>query len=186
MEEEKKKQIVCIIKFLLIFDNEGKLIFGKYFNGMNDNSKQKDFEKKICLASKNVNVSQEEIDIFNYEEFNIICKISEGIGIFVGIDENENEALAANFFKTYENNLLTILNQRMNKENILNNYKNILILTDEMVNEGVIMNTDIESLKKLINLREENSGSQFISFGNAGSSGGLFGSIFSGAKSIFS
>ena len=90
MEEEKKKQIVCIIKFLLIFDNEGKLIFGKYFNGMNDNLKQKDFEKKICLASKNVNVSQEEIDIFNYEEFNIICKISEGIGIFVGIDENEN------------------------------------------------------------------------------------------------
>ena len=48
------------------------------------------------------------------------------------------------------------------------------------------MNTDNESLEKLINLREENSGSQFISFGNAGSSGGLFGSIFSGAKSIFS
>ena len=52
MEEEKKKQIVCIIKFLLIFDNEGKLIFGKYFNGMNDNLKQKDFEKKNLFSIK--------------------------------------------------------------------------------------------------------------------------------------
>jgi len=186
MEEEKLNQIVCVIKFLLIFDNEGKLIFGKYYNGMNDHSKQKEFEKKICLASKNVNISQEDIDIFNFEDYNIICKISDGIAIFVGVDENENEALAANFFKTYENNLMTILNQRMNKENLLNNYRGILILTDEMINEGVIMNTDIESLEKLINLREETSGSQFISFGNTGSSGGLFGSIFSGAKSIFS
>ena len=63
----------------------------------------------------------------------------------------------------------------------------IILLIDELVNNGIIVNTDQESIEKLI-VHQEQGGSKFISFGtsdNGGSGGGLFSSIFSGAKSFF-
>ena len=57
-----------------------------------------------------------------------------------------------------------------------------------MVYNGIIMNTDQDSIEKLI-MHQEGGGSRFISFNttDSGSSGGggLFSSLFSGAKSIF-
>ena len=57
-----------------------------------------------------------------------------------------------------------------------------------MVNEGIVINTDIDSLERLIELRENASSSNtFMDFGNnaIGGSGSLIGSLFSGAKSLF-
>ena len=55
-----------------------------------------------------------------------------------------------------------------------------------MLDNGLIVNSDSDTLSKLILHQEETS--KFISFGNnesGGSGGGLFSSIFSGARSIF-
>ena len=64
----------------------------------------------------------------------------------------------------------------------------IIVMIDEMLDNGLVVNTDPDSLDKLISHQEE-AGSKFISFGTSettsSSGGGLFSSIFSGAKSIF-
>ena len=60
-------------------------------------------------------------------------------------------------------------------------------MIDEMLDNGLIVNTDPDSISKLISHQEE-TGSKFISFGTSDSSssgGGLFSSLFSGARSIF-
>ena len=64
-----------------------------------------------------------------------------------------------------------------------------MLLIDEMIDNGIIVNTDQESIEKLI-LHHEQGGSKFISFNNtsdSGSSGGggLLSSLFSGARSFF-
>ena len=64
-----------------------------------------------------------------------------------------------------------------------------MLIIDEMVDNGIIINTDQDSIEKLI-MQQQEGGSKFISFNNtsdSGSSGGggLFSSIFSGAKSFF-
>ena len=56
-----------------------------------------------------------------------------------------------------------------------------------MLDNGLIVNTDFDSISKLI-CHQEETGSKFISFGtsdNSSSGGGLFSSLFSGARSIF-
>ena len=64
-----------------------------------------------------------------------------------------------------------------------------MLLIDEMIDNGIIVNTDQESIEKLI-LHHEQGGSKFISFNNTSDSGstgggGLLSSLFSGARSLF-
>ena len=119
---------------------------------------------------------------------NILFKLQGDIAIFIGLDENDNECLGAEFYKIFESNLGTIINYKYTRSGLLKNYGKIVTLIDEMVNEGIVINTDIDSLERLIELRENASSSNtFIDFGNnaIGGSGSLIGSLFSGAKSLF-
>ena len=59
MEEEKLNQIVCNVKFISIFDNRGKIIYGKYYT-INDADQQREFEKRICILAKDTNPQNEE------------------------------------------------------------------------------------------------------------------------------
>ena len=115
-------------------------------------------------------------------------KLIGEIAYFIGISENDNECLGYNFCKIFENCLSNILNDNFERVKIFKKLEKIMLLIDEMVDNGIIVNTDQDSIEKLI-IHQEQDGSKFISFNTSesGSSGGggLFSSIFSGAKSIF-
>jgi hypothetical protein len=59
---EKLKQTVGFIQFIVILDNNGKRVYSRYFvnqnHQFNDNSQQKDFEKKIGQTVLNLNVNK--------------------------------------------------------------------------------------------------------------------------------
>ena len=185
--EEKLDNVACLIKFIIILDNSGKLIYGRYFIDK-DQERQREFEKQLCFQVKNLNISQDELDIFNIDDYNIFVKIIGEIAYFIGINENDNECLGYNFCKIFENCLGSITNDNFDRQKIFDNLDKIMLIIDEMVDNGLIINTDPESIEKLISHQNE-SGSKFISFGTSEQSssigGGLFSSIFSGAKSIF-
>ena len=185
--EEKLDNVTCLIKFIIILDNSGKLIYGRYFIDK-DQERQREFEKQLCFQVKNLNISQDELDIFNIDDYNIFVKIIGEIAYFIGINENDNECLGYNFCKIFENCLGSITNDNFDRQKIFDNLDKIMLIIDEMVDNGLIINTDPESIEKLISHQNE-SGSKFISFGtseqSSSSGGGLFSSIFSGAKSIF-
>ena len=185
--EEKLDNVACLIKFIIILDNSGKLIYGKYFIDK-DQERQREFEKQLCFQVKNLNISQGELDIFNIDDYNILAKIIGEIAYFIGLNENDNECLGYNFCKIFENCVGNVTNDNFSRQKIFDNLDKIMLLIDEMVDNGLIINSDPDSIDKLISHQNE-SGSKFISFGtteqSSSSGGGLFSSIFSGAKSIF-
>jgi len=185
--EEKLDNVACLIKFIIILDNSGKLIYGKYFIDK-DQERQREFEKQLCFQVKNLNISQGELDIFNIDDYNILVKIIGEIAYFIGLNENDNECLGYNFCKIFENCVGNITNDNFGRQKIFDNLGKIMLIIDEMVDNGLIINSDPDSIEKLISQQDE-SGSKFISFGtseqSSSSGGGLFSSIFSGAKSIF-
>jgi len=185
--EENLADIACLIKFIIILDNNGKLIYAKYFIDKKQ-ERQREFEKQLCFQVKNLNISQGELDIFNIDDYDVFVKIIGEIAYFIGIGEEDNECLGYNFCKIFENCLGNITNDNFDRKKIFDNLDKIMLIIDEMVDNGLIINTDPDSIAKLITLQDE-SGSKFISFGNSdqsnSSSGGLFSSILSGAKSIF-
>ena len=184
---EKLGDIACLIKFIILLDNSGKIIYSKYYIDKT-NEKQREFEKQLCYQVKNYNILPGEIDIFSYDEYNIFVKIIGEIVYFIGISEDDNETLGYNFCKIFENFLSDILRDNFEREKIFNNLDKIMILIDELVYNGLVVNTNQEYINKLI-MNQGEGVSKFISFGsndngNSGG-GGLFSSIFSGAKSIF-
>ena len=187
--EEKLSDVTCLINFIIILDNSGKIIYSKYYTDKNTAEKQREFERQLCFQVKNLNILPGELDIFSFEDFNIFVKLIGEIAYFIGISENDNECLGYNFCKIFENCLSNILNDNFERTKIFNNLEKIMLLIDEMIDNGIIVNTDQESIEKLI-LHHEQGGSKFISFNNtsdSGSSGGggLLSSLFSGARSFF-
>ena len=183
--EEKLSNVACLVKFIILLDNSGKLIYSKYFIPK-DIPNQREFEKQLCFQVKNYNISQGELDIFTIDNFNIFVKIIGEIAYFIGLDEEDNECLGYNFSKIFENCLGNIINDNFSRVKIFENLGKIIVLIDEMIDNGIIVNTDSDTLSKLILHQEENG--NFISFGNnesSNSGGGLFSSIFSGVRSIF-
>jgi len=184
--EEKLNNVACLVKFVIILDNNGKLIYSRYFEEKNQN-KQREFEKQLCFQVKNLNISPGELDIFSLDDYNIFVKIIGEIAYFIGLNEEDNECLGYNFCKLFENCLGNITNDNFERPKIFANLEKIILMIDEMLDNGLIVNTDSDSISKLI-CHQEESGSKFISFGtsdNSNSGGGLFSSLFSGARSIF-
>ena len=186
--EEKLSDVACLIKFIIILDNSGKIIYSKYFTDKNTAEKQREFEKQLCFKVKNLNILPGELDVFTIEDYNVFVKLIGEVAYFIGINENDNECLGYNFCKIFENCLANILNDNFQRMKIFNNLEKIMLLIDEMIDNGIIVNTDQDSIEKLI-IHQEQGGSKFISFNtsDSGSSGGggLFSSIFNGARSIF-
>ena len=184
--EEKLNNVACLVKFIIILDNNGKLIYSRYYSSKEQNS-QLEFEKQLCFQVKNLNISPGELDIFSMDEYNIFVKIIGEIAYFIGLNEEDNECLGYNFCKIFENSLGNITTDNFDRPKIFENLEKIIVMIDEILYNGLIVNTDSESISKLISHQEE-TGSKFISFGtsdNTSSGGGLFSSIFSGARSIF-
>ena len=184
--EENLSNVACLVKFIIILDNSGKLIYSKYFIEK-DQNRQREFEKQLCFQVKNLNISQGELDIFSMDDYNIFVKIIGEIAYFIGLNEEDNECLGYNFCKLFEICLGNITNDNFERPKIFDNLEKIIVMIDEMLDNGLIVNTDPDSISKLISHQEE-TGSKFISFGtsdNSSSGGGLFSSLFSGARSIF-
>ena len=190
---EKLKEVVCLIRFVVILDNNGKTIYSKYYTEEFENIKdQKDFEKKICLASANLNVAKNDVDIFTLSNYVIVSKISGEVATFVGANEGDNEVLLGNFYDIFESSLFEVIFDSLTKEKLMNSYEQLVIIIDEMINEGVVMNSNVDSINDIVQLKQaQGHGSNFISFGSTDTKKekktySLFGNLLSGAKDYLS
>ena len=177
--DENFDGMACIIKFILILDNSAKRIYTIYYtDDYNTLESQLDFELRLSKMSSKYSIDRNELDIINYESYNIICKIDKEIAIFIGQNEQDNEILLQNFFSMFETQLYNFIGENITREKILNHYKEIVMLIDEMVVGGVIINLDEHSIYDRI----KNSEKKKIEEKNRGGiMSGLFG-YFLGKK----
>lgn len=185
--KEKLNGIVCLIKFIVLLDNNGKTIYSKFYGDEFNN--QTEFISKLCSSTTNLNVAKEEVDIFTLNDYIIVSKISGEVNIFIGADDNENEVIVGNFFEIFQAVLCDIVPSSLTKENIMNSYEMLIIAIDEMINDGVVMNANEDSINDIIKMKQNNNNG-FISFGSSAQetrkSNFIFGSLLSGAKDYLS
>ena len=173
--------LVCKIKFIIFFDNDGKRLYSKYYD-QNLIKIQKEFEIKLTKFVINNNIQRNDVDIFIFEEFTIVSKISPEIAIFIGSSENTNECLLVNFYDTLEYCLFNIIENSLTKEKLLENYDKIIILIDELINDGLIMNINVDNIDKIIKLEDSsynnNNSNENNNNNNKSGFGGFFKNFF--------
>lgn len=175
IKDEYLKDIISIIKFILILDNSGKRIYCIYYtNDYNTLESQIDFETRLSRVTEKYSVNKNELDIFNFENYNILCRIDKEIAIFVGQDENENELLLEQFFKMFETQLFNFVGENLSREKILNHYNEIILLIDEMLTGGIVINLDENSIyNRIKNVEKKQKSNE-----NTQSGGGIMSGIF--------
>ena len=76
---------------------------------------QLEFEKKLCQITDKYMVDKSDLDIINFSNFNILCKINSEIPIFIGQDENENEILLEKVYNEFEAQLFNIIQNSLTR-----------------------------------------------------------------------
>ena len=185
IKDEDLENIACIIKFILILDNSGKRIYCQYYTKEYETlESQFDFESRLSRITATLSVDRNQVDIFNFENYNVICKINNEVEIFIGQDENDNEVLLDHFLETFEMELFNFIGEDLSREKVLNHYNEIVLLVDEMITGGVVLNIDEHSLYNRIKNSEktQTNNDKEEQQSGGGIMSGLFG-YFTGKKS---
>ena len=172
--------LICKINFIIFLDNNGNRLYSKFYDKKQKN--QKEFEIKLSKFVINNNIQRNDVDIFIFDNYTIVSKISPEIAIFIGSDENTNECLLVNFYDTLEYCLFNIIENSLTKEKLLKNYDKIVILIDELINDGLIMNINVDNIDKIIKLEDDNFNNSNENNNNSNENKSGFGGFF---KNLF-
>ena len=176
IRDEDLEDILCIIKFLLILDNSGKRIYCNYYTKEYETlESQLEFESRLSKITATYSVDKDNIDIFNFENYNIICKIDKEIAIFIGQNENDNELLLNEVFKMFEIQLFNFVGDNITRDKILNHYNDIVLLIDEFITGGIVLNIDEHSLYERVKNAEKTQKKNEKPKSGGGIMSGIFG-----------
>ena len=173
--------LICKINFIIFLDNNGNRLYSKFYD-KNLQKNQKEFEINLSKFVINNNIQRNDVDIFIFDNYTIISKISPEIAIFIGSEENTNECLLVNFYDTLEYCLFNIIENSLTKEKLLKNYDKIVILIDELINDGLIMNVNVDNIDKIIKLEDDNFNNSNENNNNSNENKSGFGGFF---KNLF-
>jgi hypothetical protein len=171
--------LICKINFIIFLDNDGNRLYSKFYD---KNLNTKEFEIKLSKFVINNNIQRNDVDIFIFDNYTIVSKISPEIAIFIGSDENTNECLLVNFYDTLEYCLFNIIENSLTKEKLLKNYDKIVVLIDELINDGLIMNINVDNIDKIIKLEDDNFNNSNENNNNSNENKSGFGGFF---KNLF-
>ena len=176
IRDEDLEDILCIIKFLLILDNSRKRIYCNYYTKEYETlESQLEFESRLSKITATYSVDKDNIDIFNFENYNIICKIEKEIAIFIGQNENDNELLLNEVFKMFEIQLFNFVGDNITRDKILNHYNDIVLLIDEFITGGIVLNIDEHSLYERVKNAEKTQKKNEKPKSGGGIMSGIFG-----------
>jgi hypothetical protein len=105
----------------------------------------------------------------------ILSRINKEIGIFVGANQDDNESIISNFFEVLDESLDNATGKKLTRKGVLDSYQKVMLVVDEMIQDGIIINTDGQSIDEKVFMKTEEK-----------STGGYFSSLVGFAKNQLS
>lgn len=159
------------VKGLLILDTEGKRICCKYFSkDMAKPEKQVTFEKDLISKTKLTN-SRSDAEVIMMGRDVVLYTNSSDCYFYVIGSSDSNELVLATVLDTLYEAVSALLKQQIDKVSMLENLELILLAMDEIVDEGVIFETDSMKVANRVLMDEGDSDEEGGEMG--GRSGGF-------------
>ncbi|KAK1350887.1 hypothetical protein CWI38_2142p0010 [Hamiltosporidium tvaerminnensis] len=107
-------------------------------------------------------IISEKSDITIIEDMLVIYKIVNNIIIFICLDSEKNDIFAEKLLDVFYNSLNYIISGSVNKESIVSKYDLVLVLLNNFIDEGMVIETETDVLTSKIESRsfEELEGMQ--------------------------
>ncbi|OMO70740.1 hypothetical protein CCACVL1_18681 [Corchorus capsularis] len=134
------------IKNILILDSEGKRVAVKYYSDeWPTNSSRLAFEKSLFTKSLKSN-ARNEAEISMFDSNIVIYKFVQDLHFFVTGGDEENELILASMLQGLYDAVALLLRGTVDKREALENLDLILLCIDEIVDQGMILETDANVL----------------------------------------
>ena len=92
----------------------------------------------------------------------IVSRINKEIAIFIGANENDNESIISNFFEVFVETMESICSMNLTRTGIFENYQKVVSLIDEMIDNGIIINTDGENLEDKVLMKQKDEQTSYF------------------------
>ncbi|KAF7065007.1 hypothetical protein CFC21_071193 [Triticum aestivum] len=126
---EFSKESCPSVKNILLLDSEGKRVAVKYFSDdWPNNASRLTFEKSIFTKTLKTNAR------------------SEDLHFFVTAGDDENELIIANVLQGFADSVGLLLRGDVEKRTALENLDLILLCIDEIIDGGIILETDANTI----------------------------------------
>ncbi|XP_059457114.1 coatomer subunit zeta-1-like [Corylus avellana] len=130
------------VKNILLLDSEGKRVAVKYYSDdWPTNSSKLAFEKSVFTKTLKSN-ARVEAEISMFENNIVIYKFVQDLHFFVTGGEEENELILATVLQGFFDAVALLLRSNVDKREALENLDLILLCLDEIVDGGIILETD--------------------------------------------
>lgn len=146
------------IRALLVLDSEGKRVVARYYKAAPGNlAEEMAFEKKIFEKTvRTVAKSEAEIVMFD----NIVCvyRNSADVWMYVVGSQAENELILVNTLTSLNEALATALRAAPDKRNLMDNFDVLLLTIDELIDGGMILETDPNAIVNRVGMKGSDGG----------------------------
>jgi len=141
------------VKAILILDGEGNRVVGKYYNQYKEDpwpAKQDDFEK--LLKKKAQPASQ----VLMLSDCVAVFREFGDVTLFVVGDKNENELILDSVITCFYESLSgTLRNEAPSKISILDYLDHVLLILDEMIDGGIILEGESQHILERVAVRNQ-------------------------------
>ncbi|GMI72334.1 hypothetical protein like AT1G60970 [Hibiscus trionum] len=130
------------IKNILLLDSEGKRVAVKYYSDdWPTNSAKEAFERAVFTKTQKTN-ARTEAEITMFDNYIVVYKFVQDLHFFVTGGEDENEIILSTVLQGFFDAVGLLLRGNEDKNEALENLDLILLCLDEVVDGGVILETD--------------------------------------------
>ena len=154
------------VKGVVVLDNEGKRIIAKYYNaprGLETNHNQKNFERQIFIKSNkqgnSAKVNMYENDIMTIDNYTAVFRCYTDMTIYILGDRDDNELVLAMVLDTIHECFDKVFKHSIERKSLINNMTAVILVIDELIDQGIIMATDSATILKRINIKGASSSS---------------------------
>ncbi|XP_058140050.1 coatomer subunit zeta-2 isoform X1 [Dasypus novemcinctus] len=142
------------IKAIFILDNDGRRLLAKYYDDTFPSMKeQMVFEKNVFNKT-----SRTDSEIAFFGGLTIIYKSSIDLYLYVVGSAHENELMLMSVLTCLFESLSHMLRKNVEKRWLLENMDGAFLVLDEIVDGGVILESDPQQVIQKVNFRADDSG----------------------------
>ncbi|XP_048234630.1 coatomer subunit zeta-1-like [Ricinus communis] len=131
-----------MVKNILLLDSEGKRVAVKYYSDdWPTNTAKLAFEKSLFAKTMKSN-ARTEAEITMFDNYIVVYKFIQDLHFFVSGGDDENELILASVLQGFFDSVSLLLRGTVDKREALENLDLIFLCLDEIVEKGMILETD--------------------------------------------
>ena len=141
------------VSAVIILDGDGKRVVVRYYkSNFASSTEEQAFEKKLFDKTTRTN-AKSEAEIIILDGLVTVYRNSSDVWLYVVGSQQENELILVNVLTTMFEGLSTLLRSPPDKRLLLDNFDTLLITIDEMIDCGMILETEPQAIANRVGMK---------------------------------